>query len=107
VVAQGTARRTREIGIRMAWGTTAGTILQLVVTRGMRQLMLGLVLGLIGAAAATRLLDQVGFLIQVSPHDPMAFAAVVARLMAIGVLACWLPAPRATRIDPTDALRSE
>jgi putative ABC transport system permease protein len=107
VVAQGTARRTREIGIRMALGATAAMILQLVVTRGMRQLMLGLVVGLIGAAAATRLLDQVGFLIQVSPHDPLVFAAVVALLMAIGVLACWLPARRAARIDPTDALRSE
>ena len=108
VVAQTTARRTREIGIRMALGATAANIARLVLSRGLLQLGLGLVLGLGGAFAATRLLDNVGFLIGgVSAHDPLVFTGITALLIMIGVAACWLPARKAARIAPTEALRTE
>ena len=107
VVAQATARRTREIGIRMALGATAGRIIKLVLGRGMRQLLIGLVIGLAGAVGATSLMDQVGFLIGISPHDPFVFAAITGLLVAIGVFACWLPARRAAHLHPVKALRDE
>jgi predicted permease len=105
VVAQNTARRTREIGIRMALGATTGRVVRHMLNRGLAQLAAGLVLGLAGAYAATRLLDR--FLGLVSPHDPATFACVLALLGAIGVLASWLPARRAAHVEPTEALRSE
>ena len=107
VVAQTTARRTREIGIRMALGATGGNIARLVLSRGLAQLGLGLALGLAGAFAATGLLEKVGFLVGISPHDPVVFAGISLLLIAIGVAACWLPAQRAARIAPTEALRTE
>ncbi len=107
VVSQSTARRTREIGIRMALGATTGGITRLVLSRGMIQLGIGLIVGLAGAFAATRLLSKVGFLVQTSPNDPLVFGTTVAMLVAIGIFACWLPARRASRLDPTKALRHE
>ncbi len=107
VVAQTTARRTREIGIRMALGATGGNIARLVLARGLTQLVIGLGLGLGGAFAATRLMDKIGFLIGISPHDPLVFIGLTVLLIAIGVAACWLPARRAARIAPTEALRTE
>ena len=107
VVAQTTARRTREIGIRMALGATTANIARLVLTRGLTQLLIGLGLGLGGAIAASQLMDQVGFLIGVSPHDPLVFLGITALLIGIGIAACWLPARRAARIAPTEALRTE
>jgi putative ABC transport system permease protein len=107
VVAHTTGRRTREIGIRMALGATAGAILRLVVSRGLRQLIIGLALGLVGAFAATQLMDKIGFLVQVSPSDPLVFASITTLLVAVGLLACWLPARKAARIVPTEALRTE
>ena len=107
VVAQTTARRTREIGIRMALGATAANIARLVLTRGLTQLFIGLGLGLGGALVATRLLDQIGFLIGISPHDPLVFIGITGLLITIGVAACWLPARKAARIAPTEALRIE
>ncbi|HEY8993914.1 MAG TPA: ABC transporter permease, partial [Lacunisphaera sp.] len=107
VVAQTTARRTREIGIRMALGATAAGIARLVLIRGLVQLLIGLVLGLGGAFAATRLLDSIGFLIGVSAHDPLVFVGLTLLLITIGVAACWLPARKAARIAPTEALRTE
>ncbi len=107
VVSQSTLRRTREIGIRMALGASTGSVARLVLTGGMLQLGLGLALGLGGAIAATRLMKGVGFLIQTSPNDPLVFILTVGVLVAIGLFACWLPARRAARIDPTQALRTE
>jgi predicted permease len=105
VVAQNTARRTREIGIRMALGATTGRVVRQMLNCGLGQLGAGLVLGLAGAFAATRLLDR--FLGLVSPHDPATFAGVVVLLAAIGALASWLPARRAALVEPTEALRAE
>ncbi len=107
VVAQTTARRTREIGIRMALGATAANVIRLVVSRGLTQLLIGLVLGLGGAFAATRLLESIGFLVGISAHDPLVFISIAALLAVIGLTACWLPARRAARIAPTEALRTE
>ena len=107
VVAQTTARRTREIGIRMALGATGGNIARLVLSRGLFQLGLGLALGLGGAFASARLMGSVGFLIGVSPYDPAVFLGITVLLIAIGAAACWLPARRAARIAPTEALRTE
>jgi putative ABC transport system permease protein len=105
VVAQTTARRTREIGIRMALGATAANVVRLMLSRGVAQLGVGLVLGLAGAFAATRLLDSILGL--VSPTDPVVFAGVAVLLTAIGLFACWLPARRAAQVAPTEALRNE
>jgi len=107
VVAQATLRRTREIGIRMALGATAANIARLVLTRGFIQLGLGLVLGLGGALGTTHLLASTPLFGGVSPRDPLVFAGITALLTAIGIAACWLPARRATRIAPTEALRTE
>ena len=96
VVAQTTARRTREIGIRMALGATAANIARLVLSRGLTQLLIGLVLGLGGAFATTLLLDNVGFLIGTSPRDPVVFTGITLLLIAIGLIACWLPASHST-----------
>jgi ABC-type antimicrobial peptide transport system permease subunit len=106
VVAQSTIRRTREIGIRMALGSTGGGIVRLVLRRGLTQLGIGLVLGLGGAFGATRLM-QGTLLLQTSAHDPLVFTAVTAMLIVIGSLACWIPARRAAALHPVNALRQE
>jgi len=107
VVAQSTARRTREIGIRMALGANAAAVLQLVLGRGLRQLALGVVLGLGGAFGAAHVMSNTGLLIRVSPNDPIVFLAITGLLLAVGLAACWLPARRASHIAPTEALRTE
>lgn len=107
VVAQAVAGRTREIGIRLALGATGAAILRLVLGRGLGQLAIGLGLGLAGALAATRVLAQGDLLIRVSPRDPLVFVLITLVLAALGLLACWLPARRAARLDPVEALRAE
>jgi ABC-type antimicrobial peptide transport system permease subunit len=105
-VAHATSRRTREIGIRMALGATAGRIMQLVLARGLTQLGIGLVLGLGGALAATQILANVRVLFAgVTAQDPLVFTGITVLLIVIGIFACWLPARRAARIAPTEALR--
>ncbi|HEY1110632.1 MAG TPA: FtsX-like permease family protein, partial [Opitutaceae bacterium] len=107
VVAQATIRRTREIGIRMALGATAQNIVRLVLSRGLLQLGIGLVIGLGGAYFSTHLLGQMNMLIGTSAKDPLVLGAVAALLVAVGIAACWMPARRAARIAPTVALRVE
>jgi putative ABC transport system permease protein len=107
VIAQATARRTREIGIRMALGATAERIMQLVLSRGLLQLGIGLVLGLGGAFAATQVLSKTRMLVRVSPQDPLVFTAVPILLLIVGLLACWFPARRAAALHPVKALRHE
>ena len=105
VVAQTTARRTQEIGIRMALGATAPNIGRLVIGRGLKQLAVGTVLGLAIAFAVTRLMGEL--LYGVSPTDPVVFSAVIGIIALVGLAACWLPARRAARLDPLKALRHE
>jgi putative ABC transport system permease protein len=98
-------QRIREIGVRMALGASPGAVVGLVVRHGLRLAGVGLLFGLAAALALTQLLR--GLLYHVSPFDPVSFLAVALVLAAIGALACWLPARRATRIDPLEALRTE
>jgi putative ABC transport system permease protein len=105
VVASGVIRRTPEIGIRLALGASGSGVLRLVATEGARVVFSGLVLGLIGALAASRILHSLLF--GVRPDDPLTYAAVVAFLALSATIACLVPASRAVRISPTRALRGE
>jgi predicted permease len=98
-------RRTRELGIRMALGAARRDVLRLVVGAGMRLAGLGLVLGLAAAAGLTRLMRSLLF--EVGTTDPRAFGAVALVLAAVALVAACVPGVRATRVDPTTALRSE
>jgi ABC-type antimicrobial peptide transport system permease subunit len=105
VLAYAVAQRQREIGVRMALGAQTADVLRLVVGQGVRLVLAGLIIGIILAFALTRVL--VSLLYEVKPTDPVIFVAVSLLLAAIALLACWLPAQRATRIHPMDALRYE
>ena len=98
-------QQTREIGIRMAMGAQATGVLRLVVGQGMRLAVAGLLLGLVIALAAMRVLDSLLF--GVSAHDPFIFLGVSFVLISAAVLACYIPARNATRVDPIVALRYE
>lgn len=105
VMAYAVAQRRREIGVRMALGADRGDVLRLVLGRALRIVALGLVVGLAGAVAVTRVLQR--FLFGVTPTDPVAFTLVTLLLIVVGLLAAWWPARRATRIAPWSALRPE
>ncbi len=98
-------QRRREFGVRMALGANRRDVLRLVLTGALRVVVAGLIVGLAGAAAVTRVLRT--FLFGVTPTDPTAFTVVTLLLLAVGLMAAWLPARRATRIDPWAALRAE
>jgi predicted permease len=99
------SRRTREIGIRMALGATAANVQQLVLREGMRTTLIGLAIGLLMAAGIGKLVS--GLLYRVSPFDPLVLTIAIVVLSTASLLACYLPARRATRVAPTDALRAE
>jgi putative ABC transport system permease protein len=105
LMAYAVTQRRREIGVRMALGADRRDVLRLVLTRALRIVAAGLIVGLAGAAGVTRVLQT--FLFGVTPTDPIAFTIVTLLLMAVGLMAAWLPARRATRIDPCAALRAE
>ena len=105
VVSYAAAQRTQEIGIRIAMGAAPGDILRMVLRQGLGVVGIGLALGLVIALAGTRLLS--GLVIGIKPSDPLTFAVVALLLTAIALFACWIPARRATRIDPLVALRYE
>jgi predicted permease len=99
------SRRVHEIGIRVALGAQRIDILRMALGEGMRLVVLGLFAGLIGAAALTRFLRSLLF--NVTSTDPLVFASIAALLAAVALLACYIPARRATRVDPLVALREE
>jgi putative ABC transport system permease protein len=105
LMAYAVTQRRREIGVRMALGAERRDVLRLVLTRALRIVAAGVIVGLGAAVAVTRVLQT--FLFGVTPTDPMAFTVVTLLLMAVGLMAAWLPARRATRIDPCAALRAE
>jgi putative ABC transport system permease protein len=99
------AQRTREIGIRIAVGASAGRVLRTVLAQAGRHLVIGLALGLLAAWAASGIFSSVLF--EVQPTDPLVYALAAAVLLAIGLVASIVPAMRATRVDPLVALRTE
>ena len=105
LMAYAVTQRRREIGVRMALGAEPRDVLRLVLTRALCIVVAGLIVGLAGAVGVTRVLQR--FLFGVTPTDPIAFTVVTLLLMAVGLMAAWLPARRATRIDPCAALRAE
>jgi predicted permease len=105
VVSYAATQRTREIGIRMALGATPLTILGGILRQGIWMVIAGIVLGLAGAASLTRLLAR--FLLFVSPSDPLTFIVVTLTLAVVALSACYIPARRAMRVEPIEALRHE
>ncbi len=103
VVASLVTQRTREIGIRVAIGATSGNVLSLVLWTGLRLAGAGIAAGIGVALVAANLLRS--FLYAVGPHDPLTFAFAAVMLIAAALLACWIPAVRALRVDPVVALR--
>jgi putative ABC transport system permease protein len=103
VLAFGVAQRVREFGIRQALGADRSSILSLVLTQGLKTAGVGMVLGLVASVAFARLLETLLF--GVTPRDPAVFAAVTVVLFAVAMAACYIPARRATRVDPMVALR--
>jgi ABC-type antimicrobial peptide transport system permease subunit len=99
------SQRTREIGLRMALGALPGAVRGMVLRQGLVLAAVGVLLGLAGAAALTQVLDTLLF--EVSARDPLTFAGVAAVLFGVSALAAYIPAARATRIDPMEALRAE
>ena len=98
-------QRTAEIGVRMAFGASSGSILQLVASQGLKLSVLGIGIGLLAAFSLTRVMSTM--LVGVSPTDPLTFAAIAAFFLGVTALACWIPARRASRLDPVQALREE
>ncbi|MEW6128152.1 MAG: ABC transporter permease [Acidobacteriota bacterium] len=105
VIAYLVVQRTREIGIRQALGAQARDVLKLVVGQGMKWVLIGIVIGLAGAFVVTRALSSLLF--GIGATDPATFASVTVLLFAVALLACWIPARRATKVDPMKALRCE
>ena len=105
VVSYSVTQRTQEIGIRVALGAARGSVFGMVLAQGARLAAPGIAAGLVAALAVTRLMDT--FLFEIQPTDPLTFVGVSALLVAVALLACYLPARRATRVDPIVALRHE
>lgn len=105
VMAVSVAQRTHELGIRIALGAQRRDVIGLVLRQGIKLVTIGIVIGLAGALALTRVLTTL--LYEVKPTDPLTFFAVPVLLLAVAILACWLPARHAARIDPLTALRYE
>jgi predicted permease len=105
VISYAVSQRKREIGIRLALGAQGGDVLQMVLTQGAKMALVGVAIGIGAALGLTRLMTSLLF--GVTPHDPLTFAAVAGLLIFVALLACYIPARRATRVDPMVALRYE
>jgi putative ABC transport system permease protein len=106
VLAYATARKTHEIGIRMALGAERGDVLRLVIRAGLRLVTAGVAVGLMVSLLLGRVI-QAELSPGVKPYDPATLASTTLLLVATGALACWIPARRAARVDPMVALRYE
>ena len=105
VLAYVVADRTREIGVRMALGATAGAVRRMVVSQGAKVVLVGTVVGLAAALASTRLLDAL--LYEVDALDPVVFVAMSIMMIGIGMLASYVPARRASNVDAIESLRND
>jgi putative ABC transport system permease protein len=105
VMSLNVANRRSEFGIRLALGAQTNNVLRMILAQGFRLAIVGVVAGLAGAFAFTRLLK--GLLFGISASDPLTFAVLALVLICVALLACWIPARRATKVDPLEALRSE
>jgi predicted permease len=105
VMAYSVSRRRREIGVRVALGARRSDVLRMVLGQGLRTILIGLAIGIAGSLALTRTVESLLF--GVTPTDPLTFAGVTLLLVAAALLACYIPARRATRVDAMVALRHE
>jgi len=105
VMSYSVSQSTRDLGVRMALGADAGDVLRLIFSRGLRLTTIGLIIGAVAALLLTRLMENL--LYKVSPRDPLAFASAFVIMTVVALAACFLPAWRATRIDPAQALRNQ
>jgi predicted permease len=105
VMAYSVSRRTREIGVRVALGAGSGEVLRMILSQGLRTIFIGVAIGIAGSLALTRTVESLLF--GVTATDPLTFAGVTLLLVGAALLACYIPARRATRVDPMVALRCE
>lgn len=103
VIALSAKQRTHEIGVRIALGANASEVVRLMIAQGVRPVVVGIVAGLAASFGLTRFLESLLF--GVAPTDPFTFALAAAALLGAGLLASYVPARRATRVDPVEALR--
>jgi len=105
VLTASVSQRARELGIRIALGATARDVGRLIVGQGLKLVLSGIALGLVAALALRRMIEKLLF--GVSPTDPLTYIAIASLLVGVALVACWIPARRATKVDPLVALRSE